>query len=145
MTRAQQIVSALLDHCGTCAADLKKRHAVGVEVEKEHTSDPKKASEIANTHEKENELYYPIDPKPKGAKEVLRWVKEAYGDDAWHFANGKKWGLKDKLTDTERDLEHYPPAFVKGYRLVRREGWWQKTNDRITDWLGRLGSSNIRR
>ena len=144
MPRAEQIVAALLDHCGHCS-DRDKRLKVGIGVEAEHTSDPKKKRKIALTHMGENPDYYPAKPKPKGAKEALRWVKEAYGDDAWHFANGKKWGLKDKLTDTERDLEHYPTAFAKGYRSVRREGWWQKSNDRLTNWLGRLGSSNVLR
>jgi hypothetical protein len=69
---AAEIVDILLDHCGHCAAD---RHRIGVEVEKEHTDDPKKASEIASTHERENPLYYPPRPKPKGAKEALRWIK----------------------------------------------------------------------
>ncbi|MGV0949137.1 MAG: hypothetical protein ACOYB3_00535 [Azonexus sp.] len=56
-------------------ADLGKRHAVGVEVEGEHTSDPQKKARIARTHEKENPLYYPSKPKPKGKKEALRWVE----------------------------------------------------------------------
>jgi hypothetical protein len=72
VTRAAEIVDILLDHCGHCAAD---RHRVGTEVEKEHTDSPKKASEIARTHERENPLYYPPRPKPKGAKEALRWTK----------------------------------------------------------------------
>ena len=44
-------------------------------IEGEHTSDPKKKSKIARTHEKENPLYYPSKPKPKGKKEALRWVE----------------------------------------------------------------------
>lgn len=76
MSRAAEIVAALLDHCGHCASD---RHAVGVDVEKEHTDSPKKASEIANTHERENPRYYPSYPKPRGAKEALRWIKSRRG------------------------------------------------------------------
>lgn len=67
---AESLVAVMLED-----TSATKRHAIGTEVEKEHTSDPKKASEIARTHEKENPLYYPPHPKPKGAKEALRWVK----------------------------------------------------------------------
>lgn len=91
---AESIVASLLDHCGVCAADLKKRHAIGVDVEQEHTSDPKKASEIAATHEKENKLYYPLKPKPKNAKEALRWVKE----DAAAGLNGNAPSEEKQMT-----------------------------------------------
>lgn len=69
MNNAAALVAVLLDN------QKAKRHSIGVEVEKEHTSDPKKASKIASTHERENPLYYPPHPKPKGAKEALRWIK----------------------------------------------------------------------
>lgn len=55
--------------------DLRKRHEIGVEVEGEHTSDPKKKEKIAGEHEKENPLYYPAKKKPKDKKEALRWVE----------------------------------------------------------------------
>ena len=60
-------------------SDLNKRHSIGVEVEGEHTDDPKKKSKIAREHEKENPLYYPDKPKPKGKKEALRWVESDEG------------------------------------------------------------------
>jgi len=68
---------------------------------------------------------------------------EVYGDDEWNYQNGVKWGIKDKLTNTQRELDKYPPAFVKGYKAVQREGWWQKFNDKLTNWLGQLGSSRL--
>ena len=73
MNRAAQIVTALLDHCGHC--DQDKRLKIGTEVEGEHTSDPKEKRKIALAHTRENPLYYPPKPTPKGAKEALRWIK----------------------------------------------------------------------
>jgi len=73
MSRAAEIVAALLDHCGHCDSD--KRLKVGIGVEAEHTKDPKEKRKIAQTHMGENPNYYPPTPKPKGAKEALRWIK----------------------------------------------------------------------
>ena len=58
----------------------------------------------------------------------------------WQYENGKKWGVKDKLGGVERELDKYPPAFVKGYKEVQSPGWWHKFNEKLTDFLGRLGS-----
>jgi len=73
-SKAQVIVATLLDHCGTCPEDQAKRLKVGIGVEGEHTRDPKEKKKIAQTHTRENPDYYPLTPKPKGAKEALRWV-----------------------------------------------------------------------
>jgi len=74
MSRAAEIVAALLDHCGHCPEDRAKRLKIGTEVEGEHTKDPKEKRKIALTHMGENPHYYPPTPKPKGAKEALRWM-----------------------------------------------------------------------
>ena len=70
-------MNRLLDHCGHCPEDdpRSKRHEIGTKIEKEHTHSSREASSIATTHEKENPLYYPDKPKPKTAKEALRWMK----------------------------------------------------------------------
>ena len=70
---AVELVDLILDG-KVDPADLKRRHAIGVEVEGEHTDDPKKKDQIAREHEAENEFYYPATKKPKGKKEALRWV-----------------------------------------------------------------------
>ena len=74
-SKAQAVVESLLEHCGHCPEDRAKRLKVGIGVEAEHTSDPKEKKKIARTHMGENPDYYPPKPKPKGAKEALRWVK----------------------------------------------------------------------
>lgn len=73
--KALDVVDRLLEHCGHCPDDPENRHKVGLGVEREHTKDPKKLEKIVNTHQGENPNYYPTKPKPKGAKEVLRWLK----------------------------------------------------------------------
>lgn len=72
---AESVVRALLnDDCGTCPEDRRRRISIGAKLEKEHTDDPKEQRKIARTHMRENPEYYPLTPKPKGAKEALRWV-----------------------------------------------------------------------
>lgn len=71
---AVELANLLLDG-EVSPSDLHARHAIGTKVEGEHTSDPKKKARIAREHEKENPLYYPSKPKPKGKKEALRWVE----------------------------------------------------------------------
>lgn len=73
---------------------------------------------------------------------LLRELNEA--DTEYEYAQGKKWGMKDLLSDTKRDLSNFPPAFVKGYKEIQREGWWQRFNAKLTDYLARMGSSRLR-
>jgi hypothetical protein len=61
-------------------------------------------------------------------------------DPKWQYENGKKWGVKDKLAGTERELDKYPDPFVKGYKEVQSPGWWTKFNDKLTQLLAQLGS-----
>jgi hypothetical protein len=58
----------------------------------------------------------------------------------WQYENGKKWGVKDKLSGVERELDKYSPSFVKGYKEVQSPGWWTKFNDKLTQLLAQLGS-----
>ena len=60
------------------------------------------------------------------------------------FRTGQKWGLKDKLSGTTRDISTLPAAFQKGYNSVRKEPWWQKFNAKLADYLARMGSSRLR-
>jgi hypothetical protein len=52
----------------------KEQVKIGAEIEKEHTSNPKKARKIAQDHVKENPKYYPTEKKPKGCGEKLTWT-----------------------------------------------------------------------
>jgi hypothetical protein len=61
-------------------------------------------------------------------------------DPKHQYENGKKWGVKDKLAGTERELDKYHPAFAKGYREVQNPGWWNKFNEKLTQLLGQLGT-----
>ncbi len=66
-------------------------------------------------------------------------------DTSYEEAMGKKWGLKDKLSGTKRDISKFPLAFQKGYKKVQKEGWWQKFNTWLTQKAGEMGSSLIKR
>jgi len=61
-------------------------------------------------------------------------------DPKWQYANGKKWGVKDKLAGVDRELDKYPDSFVKGYKEVQNPHWWNKFNNKLADFLARLGS-----
>jgi hypothetical protein len=65
-------------------------------------------------------------------------------DTTYEEAMGRKWGVKDKLSGIKRDLSHYPSSFQKGYKQVQRESWWQKFNDKLTDYLARMGSGRLK-
>lgn len=76
---------------------------------------------------------------------VLHVLNEA--DTAHEYAVGKAVGLRDKLAGKKPQRfnpAHYPAAFINGYNEIQSEGWWQKFNAKITDYLARLGSSRIR-
>ncbi len=71
-------------------------------------------------------------------------------DEESEFKRGFLLGRKDYVQKYERDLDpdHLPPAFVKGYkkgwRAERKKRWWDEMNARMTDLLGRMGSSRLR-
>lgn len=75
-------------------------------------------------------------------------VKE--GDGELEFKRGYLLGKKDYIQKYERDLDpdHLPPEFLKGYkkgwREERKKRWWMEMNAKMTDLLGRMGSSRLR-
>ena len=78
-------------------------------------------------------------------KDMLREDMPREKEDFEHEAKqGYLWGKKDARTGYERDLENFPPAFVKGYKKAKREGWWDRMNSKMTDLLARMGSSRLR-
>lgn len=61
--------------------------------------------------------------------------------DQKDYETGKKLGLKDKLSGHQRNLERYPKAFVKGYNYVQGKSAWSKFNNKISDFVSRMGIS----
>jgi len=62
-------------------------------------------------------------------------------DEVGQYNKGKAWGVKDRLSGTQRELDKYPPAFAKGYKEVQSDSWWNKFNAKLTDMIARLGNS----
>jgi len=78
----------------------------------------------------------------------FKLVNEA--DEKYEFANGLKWGIKHKKSGETLDslLKTFPElttSFKKGYNKSRNDPKWQRFNNALTDYLGRLGSSLINR
>lgn len=61
------------------------------------------------------------------------------------FMTGVKTGVKDKADGINRDLEGYAEDFVRGYKIVPRDSWWNKANAKLTQWAADLGNSYGRR
>lgn len=62
------------------------------------------------------------------------------------YKKGVALGVSDKMKDINRKLNgsEIPLAFIRGYTKARNESWWNKFNDRMTDYLARIGSSRLR-
>lgn len=61
------------------------------------------------------------------------------------FALGQQYAVRDKkFGTTERNLEKQSKAFKKGYQSVMGGGWWQKFNDKLTNFMAGMGSSRLR-
>ncbi len=87
--------------------------------------------------------------KPIVEHSVPRRMLEGESEDH-SFKRGYVMGKKDYATEYERDLDpnHLPPEFIKGYKKgwaeERRKRWWDNLNAKMTDLLGRMGSSRLR-
>ena len=57
------------------------------------------------------------------------------------FMSGVKLAVQDKAQDNKRDLSGLPEDFIRGYKTVKRTSWWDKANDRLTQWVSSLGNS----
>lgn len=62
-----------------------------------------------------------------------------------HFMAGLKTGVLDKGSDYKRDLNGEDPDFIRGYKMVKREGWWSRINNKLTGLASDLGHSYGRR
>jgi hypothetical protein len=70
---------------------------------------------------------------------ILQSLNE--NDPIYDEKMGRKWGVKDKITGEKRDISKFSLEWQKGYKQVQREQWWSKLNSKLTDYMGRLGSS----
>lgn len=57
------------------------------------------------------------------------------------FMLGLKVGVQDKASGTKRDLTGFSNDFVRGYKTVPKEKWWDKFNDKLTQWAADFGHS----
>jgi len=57
------------------------------------------------------------------------------------FMSGLKQGVLDKGNEVKRDLSGDHEDFQRGYKLIKRDSWWTKANDRLTNWAASLGNS----
>jgi hypothetical protein len=61
------------------------------------------------------------------------------------FMSGVKLAVQDKAHDKKRDLNGLPEDFIRGYKTVKKTSWWDKANDRLTQWVSSFGNSYGRR
>lgn len=57
------------------------------------------------------------------------------------FMSGVKLAVQDKSNDVSRDLDGYSEDFIRGYKTVKRTSWWDKANNKLTQWAASLGNS----
>jgi len=57
------------------------------------------------------------------------------------FMMGLKQGVIDKANDVKSNLDRVPEDYIRGYELVKRASWWDKTNAKLTQWASELGNS----
>lgn len=90
----------------------------------------------------------------EGLEKILR-VKEAMPDkekifrtisnnDRMNpaFMSGVRDAIKDKLKDEHpRDLEGHTEDYIRGYSTIPKDSWWDKANDRLTQFVTMLGRS----
>jgi hypothetical protein len=57
------------------------------------------------------------------------------------FMTGVKLGIQDKAHNVQRDMSKYEDDFVRGYQSVKKDSWWSKTNDKLSQWASELGNS----
>lgn len=76
------------------------------------------------------------------------------GDDKYEFEQGKKWAIKHRTQGMgpkgglEYLLQRFPglsPSFKKGYNVGHGVSMWNTFNGKLTDFLGRFGSGNVKR
>ena len=55
------------------------------------------------------------------------------------FMSGVNLAIQDKKQEHRRSLSGLPDDFVRGYKVVGRESWWDIVNSKLADWVGRFG------
>ena len=61
------------------------------------------------------------------------------------FMSGVNLAMQDKKQGERRNLKGLPDDFIRGYKTVGQESWWDRANAKLTQWAGQFGSGNIRR
>lgn len=82
----------------------------------------------------------------EGLEKVLRMneasVKISKADrENVAFMTGLKDAVRDKGTETKRDLSAENSDYVRGYNTIPKEGLWDKWNDKFTRWAADFGNS----
>ena len=57
------------------------------------------------------------------------------------FMSGVNLAIQDKKQGHRRSLRGLPDDFVRGYKVVGQESWWEIINSKLADWAGRFGQS----
>jgi hypothetical protein len=57
------------------------------------------------------------------------------------FMTGLKQAVQDKTNNVKRNLRGDPEDFVRGYEMVKRDSWWNKFNNKLTQWASDFGHS----
>ena len=57
------------------------------------------------------------------------------------FMSGLKQGVYDKAHDVSNSLEGHSDDFIRGYKTVKRPGWWDNFNAWLTQRAADLGNS----
>jgi hypothetical protein len=57
------------------------------------------------------------------------------------FMSGVNLAIQDKKQSHRRSMRGMPDDFVRGYKIVGQESWWDIINSKLADWAGRFGQS----
>lgn len=62
------------------------------------------------------------------------------------FRKGQVLGISDRKSGDIKKLDPkvLPKAYIAGYNSVTKRSWWDRFNSKMSDYLGRLGSSRLR-
>jgi len=57
------------------------------------------------------------------------------------FMSGLKIAIQDKKQGNKRNLKDLPEDFIRGYKSIPQDSWWDKINNRLTTFASQLGKS----
>ncbi len=80
-------------------------------------------------------------------KESFVTTLNEIGKEDPDFSLGVKSAARHRSANKRLDDDHlslYSPSFQKGYNYVMKGSGWQRFNDKLSDFLGKLGYSRTR-